>query len=154
MDFFFDVFLFLGWAFVLNIDVVSGIRFVYDNVRLIIIRSIHQIIKNSVFESLITSAKSSLWSPSTESEITQTFYGVIFVDIFLGSTIFLSVSNQPSLEIKLSRRNFWMHSNVWSHCIAKTFLIIKKEVIADQIKFYEISDIRVMHDPRNWQLSK
>ena len=59
MDFFFDVFLFLGWAFVLNIDVVSGIRFVYDNVRLIIIRSIHQIIKNSVFESLITSAKSS-----------------------------------------------------------------------------------------------
>ena len=37
MDFFFDVFLFLGWAFVLNIGVVSGIRFVYDSVRLIII---------------------------------------------------------------------------------------------------------------------
>ena len=44
MDFFFDVSLFFGWAFVLNIGVVRGIRFVHDSVRLIIIRWIHQII--------------------------------------------------------------------------------------------------------------
>ena len=43
-NFFFGIFLFFRFAFALNIGFVSGIRFMYDSVRLIIITLIQRII--------------------------------------------------------------------------------------------------------------